>query len=272
MRGKVALLSLLGISIGAVFSAGCQSESGNYSAGGAKSIHLPTGWELGPQTTMLARSYPFFSWITLIIRGNTERIQAFSTPLPKPAPKRRKIQPNPYYPLLFPFSNLEMPDSDKFGIKFSAKSNRNINLVLQIPLTGGGGFYAAQVSLPKKKFEWNYIQLPFCQFEPSSPSLSKQVPFKEVRRLEFWLLNPGGKKQRVTLTLTPPKLFKLKAKEHRNKCRQKRRARPTSKPSSRSGSKPTAKKNDTNRSGSKPTTKKSDTKRVPTSKEKRLRQ
>ncbi len=235
---SVALFALL-------LTSGCREREPLFAENrGGKPIHLPSGWKLGPQTTMLARSYPMFEWISLILEGTGKKL-LFSTPLPKPLPQSsRRRYTDPYLPILFPFQGenrrQNLPPMEQYGIKFSLISKKSF--ALKIVLAGEkkatiNGSPHCEIKIEKHR-KWLYFSIPFCKF--FSEKNSERANFNHFSRIEFWSNYPINENFRTTLTITPPKLYKIK----KNSCAKYKKSpiqcRTSSSTTSTANSRPTA--------------------------------
>ncbi|MCK6512077.1 hypothetical protein L6R29_19255 [Myxococcota bacterium] len=112
----------------ACFAMGCQPSPPDR--------YLPAGWSISPNTTqLLARSYPRFDWMTLILLPKSPPQHLFSAPLPPlfQLPPDEPHKEIPSFLPRFPWQSTPSPKTRTLqGFRIDFRSNQSIHLACRL--------------------------------------------------------------------------------------------------------------------------------------------
>lgn len=236
---------------------GCDTPT--YTREERRSLHLPSGWSLEENSQMLARSYSFSNWITIISRLNGTSQKLFATPYrtpPMPGNSgmfgvlgSRRRQPRPMAPGM-PGQQPKTKRKRKkqvYGFYYIIRCNRTVELELRLPVRGrkwSTETFVHPFRVPRTGAGWKRINFLYKDFKPLTKESRSRPNRYRVIRAEFWERKSSSHPPSVSMTIKGPYLYKSKTPP---KSSLQATSKPASRPSSRPSSRPTS------RSTSKPT-------------------
>lgn len=209
---------------------------------GSRTYHLPMGWKLYNGTQMLARSYPYVQWISLISRLKGKNQHLFTAPFIAPAkPGGKFFGFGQSAPQRMPGQRPKKKNVPKtYGFTFWFRCNRDVSLELRLPIRTQNlerAVYRYPFKLPKTGAKWKSVRFLYNDFRPVNPKTAKaQMDPLLVSRVEFWERKAKKHPFSVSLTIKGPIAY-------RSKKPPKATSRPTSRPTSRTTSKPSSQPN-----------------------------
>ena len=209
---------------------------------GIQTADLPSGWRLEEgRSQMLARSYPRFDWIALVLRLQGKPQRLFSTPYLSPPraqnnfwfQQRKRQSPSPFG------MQKKSPKSKKnertIGFRFYYRSKHPASLELRLPLrthSGVAHIYRYQWNIQQTHRRWKRHNFLYRDFRPVVESVSPRfLDPQQASHIEVWERGSTTKLTSLTLTLKGPFLYRQK-KEKKKVVATKSRA--TTEPTMRS--------------------------------------
>ncbi|TNE52343.1 MAG: hypothetical protein EP343_00860 [Deltaproteobacteria bacterium] len=240
----VAVFLLLGSTCCAL---GCDKK--NYTQEERRNLHLPSGWSLGEASQMLARSYAYSNWVTIISRlqGTPQKLFATSYRTP-PMPNAggmfgvlgsRRRQPQPMAPGM-PGQKQAPKKKTKqvYGFYYIIRSNRSVDLELRLPVRGrrwGVVNFYHPFHLPRTGAGWKRVNFLYKDFKPLEKESGARLNRYRVLHAEFWERTNKSHPPSVSMTIKGPYLYISKTPPPSQFASSK----PTSRASSQPGSRPT---------------------------------
>lgn len=242
----VAALLLMGFMSCAL---GCDKK--NYSREERRNLHLPSGWSLGETSQMLARSYAYSNWVTIIsrLKGTSQKLFATSYRTP-PMPNTgmfgvlgsRRRQPQPMAPGM-PGQKQAPKKKTKqvYGFYYMIRSNRSVDLELRLPVRGrqwGVVTFYHPFHLPRTGAGWKRVNFLYKDFNPLEKESGARLNRYRVLRAEFWERTNKSHPPSVSMTIKGPYLYISKTPPPSQLASSQPTSGASSKPTSRASSKP----------------------------------
>ncbi len=176
---------------------------------------LPHGWHLKKgYASMLARSYPNFSWLTLIITPHHQNHLLFKMPIPSTKRKtsllkfliQRQTRRSPFARHTPPkkLKSSSSPDGFLLWIRSSHRWTIELRVQMDNPLSLPITF-SQKILIHPTTNSWKRYFIPFSRFKPLLPGLDATFhPHALTNSIEIWGKCPKKNCHSITLTLQNP--------------------------------------------------------------------